>query len=73
VDETVIRNAFIFTTPEPIVAYIMSMMTTQQTAHDPALYNAIHDWLQREATRRLAAMGGTWRDPKDVGLYRCRV
>lgn len=73
VDETILSNAFLFTTPEPIVAYIMTMMTVQETAHDPTLYDAIHGWLHDEATRRLAAMGGTWRDPKDVGLYRCRV
>jgi ubiquinone/menaquinone biosynthesis C-methylase UbiE len=73
VEETILTNAFIFTTPEPVVAYIMSMMAVQQTAGDQARYNAIHDWLQNDATRRLAAMGGLWRDPKDVGLYRCRV
>jgi ubiquinone/menaquinone biosynthesis C-methylase UbiE len=72
VDETILTNAFVFTTPEPIAAYIMSMMTMQQTADDRPLYNAIHAWLQSEATRRLAAMNGIWRDPKDVGLYRCR-
>jgi hypothetical protein len=48
-------------------------MTVQQTADDRARYDAIHDWLQNEATRRLAAMGGLWRDPKDVGLYRCQA
>jgi ubiquinone/menaquinone biosynthesis C-methylase UbiE len=73
VDETIMSNAFIFTTPEPVVAYIMTMMTVQQTADDRARYDAIHDWLQHEATRRLAAMGGLWRDPKDVGLYRCQA
>jgi ubiquinone/menaquinone biosynthesis C-methylase UbiE len=73
VDETILTNAFVFTTPEPIVADIMSMMAVQQTADDHARYDAIHDWLQHEATRHLTAMGGLWRDPKDVGLYRCRV
>ncbi|MGI8858151.1 MAG: class I SAM-dependent methyltransferase [Thermomicrobiales bacterium] len=73
VEETILTNAFVFTTPEPIVAYILSMMTVQGTADDRARYNAIHDWLQNEATRRLTAMGGVWRDPKNVGLYRCRV
>jgi len=72
VDETLLSNAFLFTTPEPIVAYIMTTMAVQQTA-DPPLHHAMHDWLRDEATRRLAAMGGVWRDPKDVGLYRCRV
>jgi ubiquinone/menaquinone biosynthesis C-methylase UbiE len=72
VSETILSNAFIFTTPEPIVAYIMTMMAVQQ-ATDPPLHHAMHDWLLQEATRRLATMGGVWRDPKDVGLYRCRV
>lgn len=73
VEETILANAFVFTTPGPIVAYIMSMIAVQQTADDLSRYNAIHDWLHGEAARRLAAMGGIWRDPKDVGLYRCGV
>jgi ubiquinone/menaquinone biosynthesis C-methylase UbiE len=72
VHETIIRNAFVFTTPEPIVAYLMTIGPVHGTRDDPARYQAIHDWLLAEATRRLAAMGGTWRDPKDVGIYVCR-
>ncbi|MGI8690594.1 MAG: class I SAM-dependent methyltransferase [Thermomicrobiales bacterium] len=73
VDETILPNAFVFTTPEPIVAYIMSMTVVHANASDPTLRADIHDWLTAETTRRLAALGGIWRDPKDVGLYRCRV
>ncbi|MCA1670098.1 MAG: class I SAM-dependent methyltransferase [Thermomicrobia bacterium] len=73
VDETILPNAFIFTTPEPIVAYIMSMAVVHANASDPTLLAEIHDWLTAETTHRLTTMGGIWRDPKDVGLYRCRV
>jgi ubiquinone/menaquinone biosynthesis C-methylase UbiE len=72
VRETIIRNAFVFTTPEPIVAYLMTIGPIHQTRDNPARYQTIHDWLLAEATRRLAAMGGTWRDSKDVGIYVCR-
>ncbi len=51
----------------------MTTMAAQQTAENASLYAEIHDWLNAEATHRLTAMGGTWRDPKDIGLFRCRV
>ena len=73
VEETILSNAFIFTEAAPIVRYVMTMMAVQQTAERPNLLAEMHDWLMTEATRRLAAMGGIWRDPKIVGLYRCRV
>ncbi|MCA1666764.1 MAG: methyltransferase domain-containing protein [Thermomicrobia bacterium] len=73
VDETILSNAFVFTEPEPIVRYIMTMMAVQQTAERPTLRADIHAWLRAETTRRLTAMGGIWRDPKDVGLYRCHA
>lgn len=73
VDEMILSNAFLFTTPEPIVAYIMSMTAVHTNANNPGLGGEIYDWLMTETTRRLAAMGGIWRDPKDLGLYRCRV
>lgn len=73
VEETILSNALIFTEPEPIVRYVMTMMAVQQTAEDPNLLAEVHDWLTAEATRRLAAMDGVWRDPKNVGLYRCRI
>jgi SAM-dependent methyltransferase len=73
VRETIERNAFVFTAPEPIVAYLMTIGPVHSVRDDPARYRAIHDWLLAEATRRLDAMGGIWRDPKDVGIYVCRV
>jgi len=73
VDETILPNALVFTTPEPIVRYVMTMMAVQQMAENPTLRAEVHDWLMAETTRRLATMGGIWRDPKDVGIYRCRV
>jgi ubiquinone/menaquinone biosynthesis C-methylase UbiE len=73
VEETILSNAFVFTEPEPIVRYVMTMMAVRQTAEHPNALADIHDWLTAEASRRLAAMGGVWRDPKKVGLYRCRV
>jgi ubiquinone/menaquinone biosynthesis C-methylase UbiE len=73
VEKTILANAFVFTEPEPIVRYVMTMMAVWQTAEHPDLLAEVHAWLMAEATRRLAAMGGTWRDPKDVGLYRCRM
>jgi hypothetical protein len=73
VEETILSSAFVFTDAAPIVRYVMTMMAVQQMAETPNLLADIHDWLTTEATRRLAAMGGTWRDPKNVGLYRCRI
>ncbi len=73
VEETILANAFIFTEAAPIVRYVMTMMAVQQTAEKPDRLAEMHDWLTTEAPRRLAAMGGIWRDPKHVGLYRCRV
>lgn len=73
VKERVLSNALVFTEAEPIVAYVLTMMVVQQTADRPELYAALHRWLHEETTRRLATMGGIWRDPKDVGLYVCRV
>ncbi|MHB8645613.1 MAG: class I SAM-dependent methyltransferase [Thermomicrobiales bacterium] len=71
VEETILANAFVFTEPEPVVRYVMTMMAVQQTAEHPNLLADVHAWLMAETTRRLAAMGGVWRDPKHVGLYRC--
>lgn len=69
--ETILPGALVFTDPEPIVQYAMTRSVPQQAADDPELFGRIHAWVKDEATRRLAAMGGTWRDPKCVGLYRC--
>jgi ubiquinone/menaquinone biosynthesis C-methylase UbiE len=73
VDETIVQNAFIFTAPEPIVNYLMTIAPVHRFEDDPARYRAIHNWLTEEATRRLAAMGGVWRDQKNVGVYVCRL
>jgi len=35
------------------------------------LFDRIRNWVTTQATTRLEAQGGTWRDPKSVGLYRC--
>jgi ubiquinone/menaquinone biosynthesis C-methylase UbiE len=73
VQETTIANALVFTEAAPIVDYAMTMMQVQQVADDLDLLTAVHEWLTAEAVRRLAAMGGTWRDPKEVGLYVCQA
>jgi ubiquinone/menaquinone biosynthesis C-methylase UbiE len=73
VEEANISNALVFTEAAPIVDYAMTMMQVQQVAEDPDRLAAVHEWLTAEATRRLAAMGGIWRDPKEVALYVCRA
>jgi hypothetical protein len=45
--------------------------TDDQTA-DRRLYAEIGRWVADRVPRRLLAMGGVWRDPKDVGIYLCR-
>lgn len=72
VEETILTNAFVFTTPAPIVAYIMTITPIHALGGDTGRYQAIQDWLTAETTRRLAEMGGIWRDPKNVGIYVCR-
>ena len=73
VHETTVTNALVFTEPAPIVRYAMTMMQVQQVADDGDLLAAVHEWLTAEVARRLAVMGGTWRDPKEVGFYVCRA
>jgi ubiquinone/menaquinone biosynthesis C-methylase UbiE len=73
VQETVLRNALVFTDPSPIVRHVMTMIDIQQAADDPGLLAEIHAWLTTEAANRLAAKGGVWRDPKTVGVHRCQV
>jgi len=73
VEETILPGALVFTDPGPIVDYVMTQSVPQQAADDPDLFGRIHAWVTDEATRRLEALGGTWRDPKSVGLYRCVV
>lgn len=71
--ETILPGALVFTEPGPIVDYVMTLPVAQQAADDPELFARIHEWVSAEATSRLEALGGTWRDPKSVGLYRCVV
>jgi len=73
VEERILPGALVFTDPGPIVDYVMTQSVPQQAADDPDLFGRIHAWVTDEATRRLEALGGTWRDPKSVGLYRCVV
>jgi hypothetical protein len=71
VEETILPGALVFTDPGPIVRYVMTLPVPQRATGDPELFGRIHAWVTAEATRRLEALGGTWRDPKSVGLYRC--
>ena len=71
VEETLLPSALVFTEAAPVVRYVMTMSTPQQLTQDPDQSARVHDWLTAEAERRLAAMGGVWRDPKGIALYRC--
>jgi SAM-dependent methyltransferase len=71
VDETILPGALVFTEPGPIVDYVMTQAVPQQAADDAELFGAIRAWVTARATSRLEELGGTWRDPKSVGLYRC--
>jgi len=73
VRETLLPNALVVTDPEPIVRYVMTMTQVQEVADQPGMLDEMRDWLTAEASARLAAMGGIWRDPKTVGLYRCKA
>lgn len=70
VDETILDNAFVFTSPDPIVRYLASLLPSIDGA-DARMQAEMVAWLEHEATSRLRALGGTWRDPKMVGLYVC--
>ncbi len=68
-----IENALLFTEPEPIVNYLVTLFPSLPSADDPGITERMRDWLSAEAIRRLAERGGVWRDPKDVGFYVCRI
>jgi SAM-dependent methyltransferase len=72
VDEVILDNAFIFTTPEPIATYLGTLLPSIDEAREPEMRAALVTWMEREAAHRLNAMGGIWRDSKAVGLYVCR-
>ena len=69
IDERVINNALVFDAPEPPVAYCVSTLPSLDIPQDPALYAELERWLLDEATRRLAELGGVWRDPTYAGVY----
>jgi SAM-dependent methyltransferase len=71
VTEHIIHNALVFTTPDPVVAFVASMVPANSTAAEPTQRGAVLRWLEAEAARRLRALGGVWRDPKDVAFYVC--
>lgn len=71
VEETILPGALVFTAAGPIVDYVMTLSAPQRAADDRELFGRIHAFVTDEVTRRLGALGGTWRDPKSVGLYRC--
>jgi SAM-dependent methyltransferase len=66
VELTVLRNALVFHETEPIVRYVWS------TLFDKTDWAEVGPWVGLEAARRLEAMGGVWRDPKEVHIFRCR-
>lgn len=68
---TILRNAFVFDDVAPIVRYVMTQIGTQRAAGDPGLFAEIHATMTARAGERLKAMGGVWRDEKEVGIYRC--
>ena len=70
VEETILDNAFVFTCPEPIVRYVATLLPSVDGADDE-MRGEMASWLHSEAATRLRALGGTWRDPKIVGLYAC--
>lgn len=73
VEPRIIANALVFTEAEPVVGYVASTFPSLPIPVDAALRSRMRDWLRGEAGRRIAALGGVWRDPKDVRLYVCRT
>jgi SAM-dependent methyltransferase len=67
VDVTRLENALLFERPEPILRYLWSIF---RSPSDPP-WPELEAWLRPEIERRLGAMGGRWRDPKQVVIYRC--
>lgn len=65
VEQTVIENALLIDRPEPIVRYLWSCL------FDLVDWPAAAAWVREETTRRLESMGGVWRDPKSVYIFRC--
>lgn len=70
VEEIIISNALVFTSAEPIVRYIETMAPSFDRSNE--FWADVHGWLFEETSRRMARLGGVWRDPKDVGFYLAR-
>ena len=73
VEPTIFENALMFTSAEPIARYMSSTFPTYGVDPDSAFGREALAWLRDEATRRIASMGGVWRDPKSAGIFVCRV
>src|SRR5215216_1297852 len=73
VEPHILTNAFVFAEPAPIVRYLATLIPALPAAPDEATVGRMLAWLDHEAAARLAARGGRWRDPKDVGVYVCRA
>lgn len=73
VETTIVENALIFRDPRPIADYLATLFPSLPLPPDSDLPERMDDWLLAEAGRRLQRMGGLWRDPKGVALFRCRV
>ncbi|HEV8633412.1 MAG TPA: class I SAM-dependent methyltransferase [Chloroflexota bacterium] len=67
VEETRLENALVFDRPEPILRYLWSVFVGRSDAP----WHELEAWLRPEVERRLEAMGGVWRDPKQVVVYGC--
>jgi ubiquinone/menaquinone biosynthesis C-methylase UbiE len=73
VEEYIGENAFVFTEPEPLVAYIATMEPFLKYVRDsPPLWEKIERWLYQEIERQMGENGGVWRDPKYGGVFLCR-
>lgn len=71
VEPTVLTNALVFEEVQPIVRYIIS--TLQGLALDEETWLEIEQWLAAEVARQMTALGGCWREPKEMALYRCHT
>jgi hypothetical protein len=66
-DVTIIDNALVFTDAQPIVQYVLSSLPPFELPDDQM--SEMERWSRTEAQRRLADLGGTWRDPTRVGFF----
>jgi SAM-dependent methyltransferase len=65
VESTIVENALVIDRPEPIVRYLWSCL------FDLVDWAQVGPWVEQETAKRLEAMGGVWRDPKEVHIFRC--